>query len=431
MNNSWSEVMNRPGLRARCRRVAVLAVLLGLFVVLAIAPAGAAVPATARPAVAKPVLEAEKLLKEKKFKEALQRLRAADAVPDKTPYERYVIEGTRAAIDLASRDDAGAVAALDAELATGVLAPADALVRIEALVRLDYQLKNYPGVVAVAERYYRQGGTAPEPRLLMAQAYYLEKRFADAARVIHDMLAADRQDGKRPDENLLLMLLDSDAQQHDAAARIDTLKLLVSEYPKPAYWRDLLIAIEKRPGFSDRFALDVDRLKLATNAMTAPGEFMDAAQLALQQGLPGDAKSFLAKGYATGILGKGTGAARQQRLVDMADREAKDDLKSLSQDASDAAAAKSGLAWIKLGDAFASYGQYAKAIAAYEAGMKKGGLDRADDATLHLGVAILLGADKTRAKKVLDAVTGADGARDLASLWLIEAGTPKPAAKAK
>jgi tetratricopeptide (TPR) repeat protein len=422
MNNSWSEAMNRPGLRACRRRVVALVALLGLFVVPAFAPAGAAEQRTARPAVAKPVLEAETLLKEKKFKEALQRLHAADVIADKTPYERYIIEGTRAAVDLERSDYAGAATALEAELATGILAPADALVRIEALARLDYQVKNYPGAIAAADRYYRQGGTAPEPRLLMAQAYYLEKRFADAARVIRALLAGDEKDGRRPDENLLLMLLASDAQQHDETGRIATLKALVSDYPKPAYWQDILTAIARRPGFSARFALDLDRLKLATGAMIAPDEFMEAAQLALQEGLPGDAKSFLAKGYEAGILGKGAGAARQQRLVAMADREVKDDLNTLSQDVSDAAVAKSGLGWIKLGDAFASYRQYTKAISAYEAGIKKGGLDHPGDATLHLGVALLRSGERARAKQTLDVVAGKDGARELASLWLIESG---------
>ena len=124
---------------------------------------------TARPEVGQPVAQAGELLKAKKYKEALQKLAAADAVPDKTPYERYVIEGTRAAIDLNSGDQRGAIKALDAVLATGILSPQDALIRIQALVQLDYQVKDYPQTIAAANRYYQQGGTADEPRLLQAQ----------------------------------------------------------------------------------------------------------------------------------------------------------------------------------------------------------------------------------------------------------------------
>src|SRR5579871_6767528 len=63
---------------------------------------------TARPQIGEPVQQAGELLKQKKYKEALDKLRAVDAVPDKTPYEIYVIEGTRAAIALNAGDDATA-----------------------------------------------------------------------------------------------------------------------------------------------------------------------------------------------------------------------------------------------------------------------------------------------------------------------------------
>ncbi len=52
---------------------------------------------TARVEVGKPVQDAQALVRQKKFAEALERLKAADAVPDKSPYETYVIAETRAA----------------------------------------------------------------------------------------------------------------------------------------------------------------------------------------------------------------------------------------------------------------------------------------------------------------------------------------------
>jgi len=146
---------------------------------------------TARPQIGEPVQQAGELLKQKKYKEALEKLRAADAVPDKTPYETYVIEGTRAAIALNAGDDATAEKALEAVLATGILAPQEALTRIGALVQINYRLKNYPQVTSFANRYYRDGGTDPEPRLLLPQAYYLQNDFANAAKTVRQILDAD------------------------------------------------------------------------------------------------------------------------------------------------------------------------------------------------------------------------------------------------
>ncbi len=294
---------------------------------------------TARPQIGQPVEAAEQLLKQKKFKEALAKLAEADAVPDKTPYESYVIEGTRAAVDLSSGDEAGGIKALEAVLATGILAPADALARVQALAQLEYQIKNYPQATLYANRYFRDGGTDAATRILLAQAYYLQNDFADAAKTIGAVLAADRASGKRPDENILLMLLNSEYQQKDEPGRIEALEMLVADYGKPEYWTDLLTAIEKKPGFSSRLTLDLDLLMAGTGSLNTEDAIMEAAQLALLAGLPGDAKSFLDKGYASGVLGKGSGADREKRLADMASRQASEDLKSLPQLENEAAAA--------------------------------------------------------------------------------------------
>lgn len=377
---------------------------------------------TARAQIGQPVEAAQTLLKQKKFKEALAKLHEADAVPDKTPYETYVIEATRAAIYQSSGDYVDVIKPLEAVLATGILPPAEALQRVEALVQLDYQLKDYPKVVDYANRYYRDGGSAAEPRLLMAQAYYLQNDFANAAKTIRAVMQAEEKTGTPPAENQLLILLSSEVKLQDATGRIATLEQLAALYPKNEYWVDLLAAVQKKPGFSSRLTLDVDRLSIAAGAMNAPAQYMEAAQLALQEGLPGDAKAFLDKGYAAGVLGRGAEADRQKRLADMAARQSGEDLKGLAQLGPEADAAPSGLAWTKLGEAYSSYGQYDKAIAAFANGIRKGGLEFPEDAKLHLGIAYLLAGQKEKAKATLDAVGGNDGVRDLARLWLIEAG---------
>ncbi len=382
----------------------------------------AAAPAkqTAREQVGKPVEAAEQLVKQKKLKEALAKLAEADAVPDKSPYEVYIIEATRAVVDIDSADYPAAIKAIDAVLSTGMLPPAEALQRRATLVELAYQTKDYPAVVTYAERYYEAGGEDAAPRLLMAQADYLQNDFADAARASQMVLQDEQKAGKPPSESVLQMLASSNYKQKDEAGYIDALKQLVATHPKQQYWVELLAAVRRKPGFADRLALDLDRLTAAVGAMERPEQYMEAAQLALEAGLPGDAKTLLDKGYAAGILGKGAGAERQQRLADMAKRESAGDDDGLARLAREAETAASGLSWIKLGDAYASYGRYESAIAAYQKGIAKGGLVHPDDAQLHLGLAYLAGKQGEKAKAALSAVSAGDGARDLAQLWLIE-----------
>ena len=377
---------------------------------------------TAREQVGRPVQAAEQLLKQRKFKEALAKLQEADAVADKTPYEVYVIAATRAVAYLDTADYPATIKSLELVLSTGILPPAEALQRVETLAQLSYQVKNYPAVVEYAERYYRDGGKDEQPRLLAAQAYYLQNDFAGAAKTSRAVLRDAEKAGKPPGEPVLQMLASSEYQQKNDGGYVDALKRLAAAYPKPHYWRDLLAAVQRKPGFAGRFALDADRLMAAAGAMDTPDRYMEAAQLALQAGLPGDAKSLLDKGYATGVLGQGAAAERQQRLAAMADRQSSADINGLAQLAKEAGAAANGLPWVKLGEAYASYGQYDNAVAALQKGIQKGGLKYPEDAKLHLGIAYLQAKQPAKAKEMLSSVTGADGAQDLAQLWLILGG---------
>jgi tetratricopeptide (TPR) repeat protein len=386
---------------------------------------GAAAQGTqaAREQVGKPVQAAEQLLKQKKLKEALAKLREADAVPNKSPYEIYVIEATRAAVDLDAADDPAAIKALEAALSTGILPPAEALPRVATMALLAYRIKDYPAVVTYAERYYNEGGGDPAPRLLMAQAYYLRDDFADAAKTSRLVLQDAEKAGKPPSETVLQMLASSEFKQGNEAGYRAALTRLVAASPKRQYWIDLLAAVQRKPGFAGgRLALDLDRLRAATGAMDRPDQYMDAAQLALQAGLPGDAKAFLDKGYAAGVLGKGAEAERQKRLAEMASRQSVEDIKGLAGLPKEAEGAATGLPWVRLGEAYAGYGRYDEAIAALQKGIAKGGLDYPDDARLHLGIAYINAKRAEKAKATLAAVRAADGAQDLAQLWLIAGG---------
>ena len=253
----------------------------------------------------------------------------------------------------------------------------------------------------------------------MAQAYYLQNDFAGAARTARALLQQDQRAGRKTGESVLQLLVSSEYKQKNDAGYRDALKRLVASYPKKEYWRDLLASVQKQPGFADRLTLDLDRLMAATGTLETQDQYMEAAQLALQAGLPGDAKALLDKGYAAGVLGKGAGADRQQRLAAMAAKQSGEDVNTLPQLAHEADAARDGLPWVKLGEADASYGRYDDAIAAYQKGLQKGGLKHPEDARLHLGIAYLQAGQKDKAQATLGAVTGTDGARDLAQLWLL------------
>jgi tetratricopeptide (TPR) repeat protein len=87
----------------------------------------------------------------------------------------------------------------------------------------------------------------------------------------------------------------------------------------------------------------------------------------------------------------------------------------------EADASGNGLAWARLGEAYASYGQHDKAIAALERSLQKGGLKHIGDTKLRLGVAYLRAGQAARAREVLGSISGGDGAAEIARLWLLHA----------
>jgi hypothetical protein len=192
-------------------------------------------------------------------------------------------------------------------------------------------------------------------------------------------------------------------------------------YPKKQYWTDLLARVQKKPGFSDRLGVHVYRLKLATGNITSAADYMEFAQLALQQGVPAEAKEIMDKGYAAGVLGKGDEAARQQRLRDLVNKSLQESQAKRAQDEKEALAAKDGNELVKVGLNYAYEGKTEQGFRLVEQGIKKG-VKRPEDAKLRLGEAQLHAGKKEAGVKTLREVKDTkDGAADIARLWVLYA----------
>ncbi len=196
---------------------------------------------------------------------------------------------------------------------------------------------------------------------------------------------------------------------------------LLQSYPKKEYWTELLARVQRKPGFSDRLGVHVYKLRSATGNFASANDYMELAQLAMQDGVPAEAKVIMDKGYAAGVLGKGSEAARQKRLGDLVDKTLADSKRTRAQDEKDAEAAKAGDDQVRIGLEYVYEGQADKGLALIEQGIKKGGLKRPDDAKLRLGEAQLYAGKKNAAIQTLKGVKGSDGTADLARLWVLQA----------
>jgi hypothetical protein len=254
------------------------------------------------------------------------------------------------------------------------------------------------------------------------QALYLGNDFARAASEMLADVQADEAAGRTPTEVQLQLLTDSCQKQRDQRCYANALEKLLAYYPKRDYWLNAVYGVAGRAGSSDRLALDLARLKLATGTMQTANEYMEAAQLSLQAGYPAEAKKFIDQGYAAGRLGTGPEAERHKRLRDLAAKSLAEDMKTLGQDDAQVAAAKDGAALLNSGFNYVLHGNSDKGFEMMEQGMRKGGLKHPDDARLHLGYAYQVAGQKQKAIQVLKTVQGGDGPASLARLWIIHLG---------
>lgn len=411
--------MNRH--RFPWRELVAVAALVALLPTVAPAQTADTKAETIRPEVATPLLAAEELIKAKKYPEALAKVREADAVADRTPFENYIIDRTRSVAAAGAGDMPTTVKALEAVVASGRAPPADQLRAAQALALTYFRMADYPKAATWAARYVKDGGTDPQIPLLRAKALYLADDFAAAATELRAMVDADEKAATPPTLEKLQLLASSYIKQNNNAGYVLVLDKLLVYYPKKEYWADAIGRVESRPGFPEYLLLDALRLREATGNLTSAPQYTAMAQLALKAGFPAEAKRVVEQGFASGVLGTGADAELQRKLRDTAAKQVVEDDRMLAQNARDAGAAKDGGALLSVGYAMVTAGQFDKGVALMEQGIQKGGINRPDEAQLHLAIAYLAAGQKAKAVATFRTVQGSDGTADLARLWLIHA----------
>ena len=371
-----------------------------------------------RPEVGKPLQAASELLKAGKGREALAKVREADAVGGKNAAEQLMIDRMKGAAAQRAGDNATAVAAFESVFASGKLSGAEQAQVAESVAFAYSQMKNNAKATEWVAKARAAGGNSASLNQLAA---YLQGSSGDYAQIFKDAQAqvqASEQAGKRPAEDDLLRLADAARRTNNNGVYSSALEKLVLYYAKKDYWTAHLASIQRKPGFADRLALDVGRLKLANGLVTKTDDYMELAQLALQAGFPTEAKVIVDKGYAAGALGTGDQAARHQRLKDLVLKSQAESAAAVAQQATEAAAQKDGNDLVKVGTVYASMGQADKAVELIDKGIAKGSLKRPDDAKLRLALAMAQ-APKTKAKglQALRSIGGTDGTAEVARLY--------------
>lgn len=367
---------------------------------------------TIRAEVGKPLQEAQKLAAAGKNKEALAKLKEADAVGGKTEHEKYLIERTRASAAAAAGDNETAAHAFEAVINSGKLPAAETPKFTQALAGLYYRAKDYPKAITWIQRALKDNPGDTQMHELLTQTYYISGKYAEAAKEL--------QSNGKASEAQLQMLANIQLKQNDKAGYVQTLEKLAGNYPKTSYWADLLQRVVTKPGFASSLNLDVLRLKLALGLLSKPSEFMEMGQLSLQTGNPAEALKIIDEGYKKGALGTGSDADRHKRLKDLALKTEADFNAKLAATQADAEKNKDADALFNLGYALVSAGKADQGLKLMDQAIKLGTAKRPEEMKLHYGEGQINAGKKAAGIATLKSVKGTNGEADIARYFILQ-----------
>ncbi|WP_214621308.1 tetratricopeptide repeat protein [Sphingobium nicotianae] len=160
--------------------------------------------------------------------------------------------------------------------------------------------------------------------------------------------------------------------------------------------------------------LDLLRLMASSKSLQNAYSYSEYAETAWKAGLPGEVKSIIDTGRQSGEIN----ATQLTDLYQLANGSIAKDKASLPASEKAAAAAPTGKPAGSAGNAFLSYGDYAKAAELYREALQKGGVD-ANEINTRLGIALARSGDKAGALDAFGKVTGTGVRKQIADLWIV------------
>jgi len=371
-------------------------------------------------AVAVALKAAQEAMQKKQWDTALTEIKKAAAVEKKTPFEAYQIDEFTGFVLIQQKKFGEAAPVFERMLNSGLMPPDQVDERTKTVAQLYFQVKDYNKASQWSKKWLDKHPNTEDMSILLGQSQYLLNDFKGAATTMMNVVNNAEKAGRKPDENWIQIVMSSyfKMQPQDKDGIGSALKKMVRYYPKAEYWENL-VDIYRRKESGDRIALGYYRLMNDVGILKDKGDFVEMAQLAIDAGVPGEAQASMQKGMDSGVLkvADKTEQGRYDRLMASATKQSDLDRKTLAQQQAEADKAGTGQVLVGLGQAYLSYGETDKAIAALEKGIAKGGVTDADEAQISLGMAYLKKGQKDQAREAFKKAGGKF--KDLGELWVI------------
>ena len=371
--------------------------------------------------VAKPLKAAQDAMTAKNYDEAISKIKEVQSQPgEKTAYDNFAMDILLFQAYNQKHDMASAVPVLAAAAQSQYATSDQKKVWLKNIALYYFQEKDYNKALDEANEAVKTGLNDSEMLNLIAKSQYLLGKYKEAAATMQEVV--NKQE--KPDEESLKLLWQFDLKANDQAGAARTVEKLVAYYPKPEYWANALASLVNADTKDAHLQLNVYRLMNDVGVLKRGGDFAEMADIALDEGYPGETQSVLQKAFAENVFTEQRDKDRYQHLLDGAKQRAAIDLAALPKTEQDATNAPTGDRLVQVGAAYLSYGQTDKAVAAISKGIAKGSLKYPEEANLLLGIAQLRSHNAAEAQRAFEKVGASSntGYARLGKLWALHAG---------
>ena len=246
-------------------------------------PAAKPAPDTVRPEIFKlidPTVFKE-LMSAKKYPELAEKLKAAEAFPDKSPYETFIIERMRLPLASASGDAATAKKALQFLIDSGRLSDADRIDFIQAMGSYLYNERDYKNAITWFKRHQTESGDPSKTRSSLIRAYYLVDDNLSTKAELQLLFDSLEKQGKTPEQEDLRLFASAATKLKDNPGYLLAMEKLVTYYPSDDFWNGVLSRMQSKPSFNQRLRLDVYRLMSTAMTVMQAEDYVEMAELSL------------------------------------------------------------------------------------------------------------------------------------------------------
>ncbi|MGA0799783.1 MAG: hypothetical protein ACO3P5_04980 [Steroidobacteraceae bacterium] len=390
-----------------------------LIAALGLTPAAHAQAAKNSAAAAKTLAAAQAASKANRWAECIAKAREAQGVAGKNAYDDFISNELIGFCATRSNDFATAVKAYETNLASSFVDAKALPARNKAILQLYYSMKSYPKVIEYGQKMIKDGSADADTYLLVAQTYYQTGDNKATRDFVGKWIADQERRGQRPRENAIQMYVTACMKLKDEACTAGGFEKLVTYYPNPAGWANLMQSLFASR--NDAAAFGAYRLAMDVGAMGGASDYTEMAQRAIEMNIPAEAQKTLEAAFAKKAFTEKRDIDRNTRLLNAAKERAAASKAGVAKQERDAAAGKSGDADLAVGQVHLSLGDAASAVKAIQRGIAKGNVTNVAEAQLVLGIAQLRAGNKAEASKAFKAVKGDADLERVAKLWALRA----------